>query len=89
MQTISGTFAGRVQVQGAAAVGDEENHQMLLAQVTGPQTSPDPNWNGAVITYTAVLDLAGYGEGGEDDGQVGFDRVPLPGEQWAGTKVCL
>jgi hypothetical protein len=59
MQTISGTFAGRVEIRGAAPVGDDTSHQMMLAQVTGPQTSPDPDWNGAVITYTAVLDLAG------------------------------
>ena len=39
-------------------VADESNHEMLLAQVKGPQQSSDPRWNGATITYSAVLDLA-------------------------------
>jgi hypothetical protein len=62
MQTISGTFVGRIEPQGTVQVGDRENHQMLLVQVRGPQASPDPNWDKATITYSAVIDLmAGHG----------------------------
>lgn len=62
MPPISGTFEGRAVIHGGVPVGDQEDHQMLLAQVQGPQTSPDPNWNGATITYSALLDLvAGKG----------------------------
>ena len=62
MTTFSGTFSGRVESQAALSVGDQAGHDMLLAQVRGPQQSADPNWNNATITYSAVLDLvAGNG----------------------------
>ena len=38
-------------------VGDHTNHEMLLAQVRGPQKSIDPLWHDATISYFAVLDL--------------------------------
>ena len=57
MQAISGTFVGRIEPQGAVEVGDREDHQLSLAQVRGPQRSPDPNWDNATITYSAVLDV--------------------------------
>ena len=59
MPSFSGTFSGRVEPQGALTVGDEENHQMMLARVQGPQHSPDPSWNGSTIAYSALLDLVG------------------------------
>lgn len=62
MQPITGTFTGDAVIHGGVPVGDQENHQMLLAQVQGTQTSPDPDWNGATITYSALIDLvAGAG----------------------------
>jgi hypothetical protein len=57
MPAISGTFSGAITVQTAMAVGDHANHEMLLAQVRGPQKSIDPLWHDATISYFAVLDL--------------------------------
>ena len=42
MPAISGTFSGAIAVQTAMAIGDQPNHEMLLAQVRGPQKSIDP-----------------------------------------------
>ena len=62
MPTITGSFAGHAVIHGGVPVGDQDDHQMLLAQVQGSQASPDPNWDGATITYSALLDLvAGAG----------------------------
>ena len=58
MPAFSGTFSGNIEAQASLTVADESNHEMLLAQVKGPQQSSDPRWNGATITYSAVLDLA-------------------------------
>ena len=58
MPAISGTFSGAIAVQTAMTVADQQNHEMLLAQVIGPQKSIDPLWNDATISYFAVLDLA-------------------------------
>ena len=57
MPAISGTFSGAITVQTAMALGDQPNHEMLLAQVRGPQKSIDPLWHDATISYFAVLDL--------------------------------
>ena len=58
MPAFSGKFSGNIEAQTSLTVADESNHEMLLAQVRGPQQSSDPRWNGATITYSAVLDLA-------------------------------
>jgi hypothetical protein len=57
MPAISGTFSGSIEVQTAMTVGDQTNHEMLLAQVRGSQKSLDPLWNNATISYFAALDL--------------------------------
>ena len=59
MSALSGTFAGTVTSQATLGIEDEQNHELSLAQVRGPQTSPDPRWDGAVITYSAHIELIG------------------------------
>jgi hypothetical protein len=51
---ITGSFAGKVTAQAAVAVSHNENHALTLIQVTGPQTSADPLWAGARVTYAAT-----------------------------------
>jgi hypothetical protein len=63
MPTLSGTFSGFVDIQQAVTVGDRDGHVMMVGRVRGTQLSADPQWNEAVIVYTAVLDLvAGSGD---------------------------
>lgn len=57
MPAFSGTFSGTIEVQSGAIVGDNAGHELSLALVRGPQQCSDDKWNGATITYTAVLDL--------------------------------
>lgn len=59
MPAFSGTFAGTITSQATLGIEDEKNHELSLAQVRGPQTSPDPRWDGAVITYSAHIELIG------------------------------
>ena len=54
---ISGTFFGKITTQAAASLFHEGNHALTLVVVAGPQTSPDPLWNGAQITYWGTSDL--------------------------------
>jgi hypothetical protein len=92
MPLFSGTFLGNVETQAVLTVGDQENHDMMLAQVRGPQQSPDASWNDATITYSALLDLvAGKGtqrgyfvnvhlDGGSDWGTFEGNVAPVDGE---------
>ena len=62
MGRISGTFSGRVKVQTVFALPDAENHDLSVAEVSGPQKSSDPLWSDARITYWGTADLiAGSG----------------------------
>ena len=58
MPAFSGTFSGSVELQSAIAVADKPNHQLSIAEVRGPQTSPDAKLDNAVITYSALIDVA-------------------------------
>jgi hypothetical protein len=41
---------------------DAPDHQLSLVEVAGPQTSSDPLWNGATVSYWGAADLvAGSG----------------------------
>jgi hypothetical protein len=63
MPTFSGSFSGSVDIQQGITVGDRDGHVMMLARVRGTQQSSDPQWNDAVIVYSALLDLvAGTGD---------------------------
>jgi hypothetical protein len=57
MPAFSGNFSGSMEMQTTLPVADHANHEMMLAQVRGPQKSSDERWNGATITYSAVLDV--------------------------------
>jgi hypothetical protein len=54
---ITGSFAGKISTQAAVALFHEEQHALTLVQVTGAQKSPDPLWNGSLITYWGTGDL--------------------------------
>ena len=54
---ITGSFSGKIRTQAAAALIHEGNRALTLVEVAGTQTSPDPLWNGAKITYWGTADL--------------------------------
>ena len=54
---ITGSFSGRIRTQAAAVLLHEENHTLTLVEVVGTQTSPDPLYNGAKISYWGTGDL--------------------------------
>jgi len=54
---ITGSFAGKIKGQAAVNLSHEDNHALTLIAVAGPQTSPDPLWKGAQITYWATGEL--------------------------------
>jgi hypothetical protein len=54
---ITGSFSGKIRTQAAAALSHKDNHALTLIEVAGTQTSPDPLYNGAKITYWGTADL--------------------------------
>ena len=64
MPSISGSFSGRITQQFGLPLNDQSNHQIAIAEVNGTQSSPDPLWNDAKITYWGVNDLLN-GEGSQ------------------------
>ena len=54
---ITGVFSGKVRTQAAAALFHKDNHALTLVEVAGTQTSPDPLYDGARITYWGTGDL--------------------------------
>lgn len=54
---ITGSFSGKIRTQAAATLFHEDNHALTLVEVAGTQTSPDPLYNGAKITYWGTGDL--------------------------------
>ncbi len=62
MAKVSGSFTGRVRVQTSVVLADTENHEISLAEVSGPQKVSDPLFADATITYWGTADLvAGSG----------------------------
>lgn len=57
MTSITGSFSGTVTKHSALAVDDRPNHEISIAEVSGVQSSPDPLWNEARITYWGLTDL--------------------------------
>jgi hypothetical protein len=80
-----------VEAQSALKVADKSNHELSLAQVRGPQASPGLDWNNAVITYSALIDMAdgvgtqsGYSVNVHADGDTDFgtfEGVLAPSDQ--------
>jgi len=54
---VTGTFSGKIRTQAAAALFHDDNHALTLIEVAGLQTSSDPLFNGAKITYWGTSDL--------------------------------
>jgi hypothetical protein len=62
MPQFSGSFSGKSNSQALVALKDVSGHEMSLIEVSGPQTSSDPLWNGATVSYWGAADLvAGSG----------------------------
>jgi len=62
MTDFSGSFSGRVRVLNTISLSDVSGHELQTVEITGPQTSTDPNWNAARVTYWGVSDVvAGNG----------------------------
>jgi len=62
MPSASGSFIGKTNSQAMVCVKDAPDHEMSVIEVTGPQTSSDPLWIGATVSYWGVADLvAGNG----------------------------
>jgi len=57
MTTFSGSFTGKTTWQTTASIPDRANHELGLVEISGTQTSTDPQWNEAAITYWGTADL--------------------------------
>jgi len=81
MPSISGSFSGRITTQSGLPLSDQPNHELGLAEVTGTQSSEDPLWNDAKITYWGITDLLD-GRGS----QTGYyNNIHADGDQERGT----
>jgi hypothetical protein len=62
MTQVSGTFDGKVIMQNAVAIPDNDLHCLAMATVAGTHESEDGHWAGAQLTYWGMGDLlAGNG----------------------------
>jgi hypothetical protein len=62
MPQFSGSFSGKAGSYATLVLQDAANHEMGLIEISGPQTSSDPLWAGATVSYWGVADLtAGSG----------------------------
>ena len=62
MPQVSGSFSAKTNSQSMVTLHDVPDHEMSLIEVAGPQSSSDPLWAGATVSYWAVADLvAGNG----------------------------
>jgi hypothetical protein len=78
MVPVSGSFRGNIRAQSAISIPDQPNHSISIAEVTGIQKSSDENWNNAVCTYWAQVELTGNtgtqrGHYANDHGQSGYE----------------
>jgi hypothetical protein len=80
MLNVSGSFSGSIRTQSVISLNDQPNHSLGVAEVSGTQSSSDPRWNNASITYWGTTDLHGtqgtqrgyflndHGSAGQDHG---------------------
>src|SRR5207237_692313 len=62
MPNASGSFVGKTSSQAMVTVQDVPGHELNLVEISGPQSSSDPLWNGATVSYCGTADLvAGNG----------------------------
>lgn len=59
MTSITGSFSGKITRHSALTLNDQPNHELSIGEVSGVQSSPDPLWNNANITYWGSTDLLG------------------------------
>jgi hypothetical protein len=57
MAQFSGSFSGKSSSQAMVVLKDVPGHEMSLIEISGPQTSSDPRWNGATVSYWGISDL--------------------------------
>jgi hypothetical protein len=57
MTKVSGAFRGKTNWQATASIPDKGSHDLGVVEIVGRQTSTDPKWNDAAITYWGVADL--------------------------------
>src|SRR5690349_12341326 len=59
MLSVSGGFSGSIRTQSVVAVADQLNHSIGVVEVSGTQSSSDPKWNNARVTYWGTTDMQG------------------------------
>ena len=57
MTKFSGSFTGKISWQASVTIPVPGNHNLGVLETRGPQTSIDPEWNDAAISYYGMADL--------------------------------
>ena len=80
MLALSGAFSGSIRTQSVLSLNDQPDHSLGVAEISGTQSSSDPNWNNSTITYWGTTDMRGtqgtqrgyfvndHGSAGQDHG---------------------
>jgi hypothetical protein len=84
MPSVSGSFSGTIRSQSVLSVTDAPAHSLGVAEVRGTQSTSDPKWNNATITYWGTIDMQGArgaqrGYFLNDHGAAGHDRGTFEG----------
>jgi hypothetical protein len=84
MIAVSGSFSGDIRTQSVISLRDQPDHSLGVAEVSGTQTSSDPRWNNAAITYWGTTEMQGSqgtqrGYFLNDHGAAGGDRGTFEG----------
>jgi hypothetical protein len=78
MNSMAGSFAGKIAQRSALTLTDQPNHVLSIGEVHGLQRSSDPLWNNSTMTYWGVTDLVNgkgtqHGYFDDDHGEAGHD----------------
>ena len=57
MPSVSGSFSGSIRSQSVFSVNDAPDHSLSVGEVRGTQSTSDPKWNNATITYWGTTDM--------------------------------
>ena len=84
MLALSGSFSGSIRTQSVISLKDQPDHSLGVAEISGTQSSSDPKWNNATITYWGTTDMQGTqgtqrGYFVNDHGAAGHDRGTFEG----------
>ncbi len=77
MTKFSGSFTGKISWQASVTIPVPGNHNLGVLETRGPQTSADPQWNDAAISYYGMADLTD----GSGPQKGYFHNVRADGEQ--------